>query len=138
MTHFSRKYLSVLVAVSFVLASQSTHGFTPVHINNSSTPALSRKRQGPSILSLVPSQASDLEACAYDLMKESLEGKAAEDKRAAQLAADHLAADLPAKLQVDGMATPIGPLTWCLQKLQGHSITKEQKNSSDDEPARLP
>ena len=71
---------------------------------------------------LVPSQAKDLEACAYDLMKEAANSTAKKD------ASIRLSKDINAKLAMeDPEHQSAGPVGWCRQKLFGKGEKKDMK-----------
>jgi hypothetical protein len=63
---------------------------------------------------LLPCQAADLEACAYDLMKEALEEKAkvSDDEGALN---SSISVDISRKLAMD--SKHVGPVSWAKRKL---------------------
>lgn len=68
---------------------------------------------------LHPNQASDLEARAYELMKEAIEKEAmTQTLNASKIAvnASKFSKDLTSKLQTDPPRT-LGPVSWCRKKL---------------------
>lgn len=89
-----------LLSVSFLLLAMPGQGFVSLP-SIVTSPAFI-----PTSLNLHPDQAADLEACAYELMKE-----------AAQKAREH---DTTASLQTPGTAvgTYQGPIAWCRRILQ--------------------
>jgi hypothetical protein len=104
--------MRLLLSHSFVLlivcaAASGTEAFAPLRTAHRS-PSISQER---TLCFLHPSQAQDLEACAYDLMKEALESKAREQ---AEAKTNHISQDSSKKLSMEEAG---GPVSWARRKL---------------------
>ena len=75
-----------------------------------------------SSLNLVPSQAKELEACAYDLMKEAITEKASSTKEATM----NLSKDISAKFDTHHHN---GPVRWARQRLWPSAEEKKETSS---------
>jgi hypothetical protein len=96
-------YTFALLVISFAGTSSA------FATSNDLVVAFVTKKQQTSVTRcfLHPSQAADLEACAYDLMKEAMEAKKH------QSSSNSLAKDLGQKVVWE----PTGPLTWARRRL---------------------
>ena len=97
------KSLSVFVVALSTLPSCS--GFSIIQTPPTSTSSGSLSTSfTPSTLCLLPEQAADLEARAYDLMKEAMESESP--------------SSVPQQQDSDGSGSGVGPIQWCRERLQ--------------------
>lgn len=106
-------YTVVIVAIACAV-DVSVHGFTPKsgcqilspssHVTSTTSASSSASR-----FFLHPNQASDLEACAYDLMKEAVH----EEKEKTEIVKNVLTKDISKRLVMDDT----GPVKWAKRKL---------------------
>jgi hypothetical protein len=103
-----RSLVSHCFVLLIVYAASSAEAFASVRpVQRNLLSIISHDR---TLCFLHPSQAEDLEACAYDLMKATLESEARQQEQAAR---NNLSQDILKKLSTEAR----GPMSWARRKL---------------------